>query len=236
MSTYSESNFNTQHYDDSRPNYPESFYQALIDYHSKKSNCDIAVDIGCGSGFVTFKLLQYFKHVIGTDPSSSMINQCISSLSSKEKSEHRIEFLLGTAEQQPDIVKEKSVDLITGAECCHWVDHPKFFKESARVLKPNGTLAYWFYKDPVFIGFPKANEVYNNYTYGSSCDNEEEKYDFERYMGPYYQQPGHEYLRTLLKEIEVPENEYYDVVRHEYISERDGIDSKVTPLFIRKTI
>ena len=42
------------------------------------------------------------------------------------------------------------------------------FDESYRVLKSNGTLAYWFYKDPVFIGYPEANKVYTNYTYNSS--------------------------------------------------------------------
>lgn len=35
---------------------------------------------------------------------------------------------------------------------------------------------------------------------------------FERYMGPYYQQPGHDYLRTLMKEIEVPTKYYKNVV------------------------
>ncbi|KAL6453472.1 TMT1 Trans-aconitate 3-methyltransferase [Candida maltosa Xu316] len=166
-----------------------------------------------------------------------MIAQCNSQQTSPS-----IEFKIGTAEQQPDSIRPDSVDLITGAECCHWVQHDAFFKESARVLKPNGTLAYWFYKDPVFIGHPKANEIYTNYTYNSSFDTDPDS-GFEKYMGPYYQQPGHDYLRTLMKEIEVPTDLFYDVVRHEYISERDGVPkisedpfATKTPLFIKKTI
>lgn len=244
MATYSDKSFNSQHYDDSRPNYPNQFYLELMKYHHQKGDTKLAVDIGCGTGFVTFKLTEYFDKVIGTDPSSTMINQCKESYGPEfcNNSDKKIEFLLGSGENQPKEIKPDSVDLITGAECCHWVNHERFFKESARVLKPNGTLAYWFYKDPVFIGYPKANEIYTNYTYNSSFDvnpNDE----FERYMGPYYQQPGHDYLRTLMKEIEVPTTEYYDIIRKEYISDRDGApaDSEdgfetKTPLFIKKTI
>ncbi|KAK6198740.1 S-adenosyl-L-methionine-dependent methyltransferase [Scheffersomyces amazonensis] len=245
MATYSENNFNTQHYDDSRPNYPQSFYNELIKYHesggsedTKDAKFERAIDVGCGSGFVSYKLLESFKSVYGIDPSSAMIQQC----NDKRGNHSNITFEIGYAENYPSIIKENSIDLITGAECCHWVDHPKFFKESARVLKQGGTLAYWFYKDPVFIGYPRANEIYVNYTYNSSFDLNP-KDEFERYMGPYYQQPGHDFLRTLLKEIEVPQELFYDVIRNEYISERDGAPSdysqgavEKTPLFIHKRI
>lgn len=242
MSAYSETSFDTKRYDDSRPNYPEPFYHELIKYHKEKGGTtQLAVDIGCGSGFVTFKLLEYFDHVIGTDPSSNMILQCQSHI--PQSSENKfIEFSIGSAESHPSTTMPNSVDLITGAECCHWVDHAKFFTESARVLKPNGTLAYWFYKDPVFVGYPKANAIYENYTYNSStATNPNEA--FERYMGPYYQQPGHDYLRSLLKEKSPPPDLFYDIVRHEYISERDGAPTGTenayvtkTPLFICKII
>ena len=128
MATYSAHNFNSQHYDDSRPNYPEQYYQALMKYHSQKGDNQLAVDIGCGSGFVAFKLLDYFKHVIGTDPSTTMITQCKNSTSETEQK--RIEFLIGTGEQHPPEIESDSVDLITGGECCHWVNHERFFQES----------------------------------------------------------------------------------------------------------
>lgn len=243
MATYAESNFNVQHYDDSRPNYPDQFYQTLIEYQRKTGESHLAIDIGCGSGFVAFKLLQYFNHVIGTDPSKTMIASCEASKPLHTKGKI-IQFLEGTAEAQPSEIKQDSVDLITGAECCHWVNHEKFYKESARVLKTGGTLAYWFYKDPVFIGYPEANKIYENYTYNSSLEQNPQE-TFERYMGPYYQQPGHDYLRSLLKEKSPPSDLFEDIVRHEYISERDGAPSieesddpfaTKTPLFISKTI
>ncbi|KAI5960381.1 uncharacterized protein KGF55_004673 [Candida pseudojiufengensis] len=238
MSAYSETNFNSQHYDDSRPNYTPQFYKELINYHSEKGGeFNLAVDIGCGSGFVTFELIKYFKNVIGTDPSRTMIDQCNKNVTNKNS----IEFLIGTAENQPSKIKPNSVDLITGAECCHWVNHERFYKESARVLKQNGTLAYWFYKDPIFIGYPEANKIYENYTYNSSIEKLGSGY--EKWMGNYYQQPGHDYLRSLLKEKSPPNDLYYDVIRHEYIVDRDGVPKNEvdpfktkTPLFIKKTI
>lgn len=230
MATYSDTSFDSKHYQDSRPNYPQSFYNTLLAYHDEKGGRGLAVDIGCGSGFVAFKLANYFDKVIGTDPSEVMINQC-----NQQKNE-KLSFLPGTGEAHPPEIEEGTVDLITGAECCHWVDHGRFFAESARVLKPNGTLAYWFYKDPIFVGHPRANEIYENYTYNSSFDINPND-DFERYMGPYYQQPGHDYLRTLLKEIEVPQDTFYDVIRHEYRVEKDPTPlTTVTPLSIRKRI
>ncbi|CAK9438482.1 uncharacterized protein LODBEIA_P27060 [Lodderomyces beijingensis] len=245
MSSYSEANFNSRHYDESRPNYPEPFYKALIEYQCKTGQSGLAVDIGCGSGFVAFKLMDLFDNVVGTDPSKTMIAQCRASPRPNKNPSKTIEFIQGTAERHPGIIKPSSVDLVTGAECCHWVDHEQFFRESARVLKPDATLAYWFYKDPVFIGHPEANKIYENYTYNSSLEQSRGSDEaFERYMGPYYQQPGHDYLRSLLKEKSPPESLFYDIVRHEYVSERDGAPAKngedpftsKTPLFISKTI
>ncbi|KAI5953422.1 hypothetical protein KGF54_002794 [Candida jiufengensis] len=236
MSAYSETNFNSQHYDDSRPNYTPQFYSKLINYQKQKGSFDLAVDIGTGSGFVAFELTKYFHQVIGTDPSPTMIDQC-----NNNTIKDNITFVIGTAENQPPTIKSNSVDLITGAECCHWVNHEKFYKESARVLKQNGTLAYWFYKDPIFINFPEANKIYENYTYNSSIETNGDS--FEKWMGNYYQQPGHDYLRTLLKEKSPPTDLFYDIVRQEYIVDRDGppapqedpFETK-TPLFIRKII
>ncbi|CAK7903974.1 trans-aconitate 3-methyltransferase [[Candida] anglica] len=212
MSTYSDNSFNTSHYNLARPSYPDEFYKTLMEYHDSKGKArGLAVDIGCGSGFVTFKLGKYFQKVVGTDISEKMIQQC------KEQNESDgVSFCVASAEESPKEILAGTVDLLTGAECCHWVDHPKFFAESYRVLQPGGTLAYWFYKDPIFVGNPVANEIYERYCYGSDSSE-----GYEKYMGPVWQQPGRDYLRTLLKEIIVPESQFKDVIRHEFHAEED---------------
>lgn len=228
MATYSEKDFNTSHYNDARPNYPHGFYETLMQYHDNNDINDrelpsreLAIDVGCGSGFVTFKLLEFFKSVLGTDISGTMIQQC-----NKDKrviNNNRIQFLEASAENPPSSVKDNTMDLITGAECCHWVDHDIFFKQCWRILKPGGTLAYWFYKDPIFVDYPEANDIYNEYCY-----------DHPDYMGPCYEQPGRNYLKTLLREIQVPQDLYTDIIRREYEPLREG--DTPTSLYISKKI
>jgi len=227
MATYSDKTFDTNRYDQARPSYPEEFYQCLIKYHQIDGNqLDTAIDIGCGTGIVTFQLAKYFTNVIGTDPSSTMIEQCNKFVSTRQADPNRIKFMIGSAEQFPPTIKENSCDMITGAECIHWVDHDKFFQAAHRILKPNGTLAYWFYKEPIFIGNEHANQLYDEYCYG------------EQFMGPYWQQPGKNFLRTLMKEVPVPSDLYHDVQRFEYLVDQSGrpIAMETTPLLIKMTV
>lgn len=220
MSAYSESNFNVQHYDAARPTYPDEFYTTLMNYH-QPHNTQLAVDVGCGSGFVGLKLTQYFNKVIGTDISSTMVSQCLN----RPKNPQNIDFIVAPAEQSPPEINPNSVDMITGAECCHWVDHQSFFKECYRILNPGGTLAYWFYKDPIFVDYPQANDIYNKYTLDKSE---------AELMGPLWQQPGRDYLDSLLKEVTVPESMFYDIIRHEYDPQQNP--HKTTTLYIAKTV
>lgn len=227
MSQYSDNKFDTQQYDDARPTYPKGFYDVIL---SKVSYRELAVDLGCGTGIVTYAIAPYFTKTIGTDPSKAMIRQC------KRKLVDNVEFLQGTGEQFPAEIAPDSVDLITAGECAHWFNHEAFFKECHRMLKPGGTLAFWLYKDPVFED-PRANAIYHKYTWESSFDHNTGA-DFEQYMGPYYQQPGHDYLGSLLKEKPVPSELYTDIERVEYLlddSQRPtGLQS--TPLRIKKNV
>ncbi|ODV65035.1 S-adenosyl-L-methionine-dependent methyltransferase [Hyphopichia burtonii NRRL Y-1933] len=238
MATYSAENFNTKHYDLARPSYPDQFYQTLIDYHlAKRGNrLELALDIGTGSGFVALKLINFFQKVIGTDLSPTMIKSCSENPISMENRD-KISFHVSKAEKSPDFVKENSIDMITGAECCHWLDHSAWFKECHRILKPGGTLSYWFYLDPVFIGNDFANDLFTRYAYGSSFDyGVLKKGDIERYMGPYYEQPGHEFLRTALKTVEIPPGLFEDQVVRHYDPKVHGVDPNFTTLFIEKHI
>lgn len=232
MATYSEKDFDAKHYHDARPLYPDSYYETLLLFHNvKEGNAnEFAMDVGCGSGFVGLKLTDYFSHVLGTDLSETMIQA--SRKNADAASKGTIEFLVAPAENAPEIVKANSVDMITAAEACHWMDMDKFFEESARILKPNGTLSYWFYLDPVFIGFPEATKLSLEFSYDSSVQKYGDSY--ERFLGPYFENPGHERYRSGLEGVSPPESKYYDVVRHYYHPEEH--DREHTSLYIEKTI
>lgn len=221
MATYSEKTFDAARYDAARPSYPAEFYDTLVAYHQSRdtSSRDLAVDVGCGLGFVAFELAERFKHVIGTDVSATMIEKCKGDARSRQPG---IEFVVGSGEQAPEVIAPGSVDLITGAECCHWMDHPRFFEESHRILKPSGTLAFWFYMDPVFVGQEQANKLYMQYCYLLSVADHGDK--VERFFGPYYEQPGHDFFRNGMRDVKIPGALFTDVVRHEYHPEVNARD------------
>lgn len=222
MATYSKKDFDTKTYDSARPSYPDEFYPTILDYHQGPRK--LAVDIGCGSGFVTFKLTPHFDRVIGTDISETMIAQC----KSDPRAVNGPEFFVAPGEDLAQI-ESGSVDLLTGAECCHWLNHPRWFKECHRVLRQGGTLAYWFYLDPVFVSLPIANEIYQDYAYGLKIEN-----GVDRFMGNYYEQPGHEFFRTAMKTVEIPSDLFEDILVNHYDPRHEK--PTTTTLLIKKTI
>lgn len=232
MATYSENDFNTAHYNTARPSYPDLFYQTLVQYHKEGNNPKFqsALDVGCGSGFVTFKLTEFFETVTGTDISATMIGQCQADLRASSK----IQFAVAPGEKSPEFIGENSVDMITAAECCHWFDHDLFFRECHRILKPGGTLAFWFYLDPVFPGHEKANQLYTEYAYGLSVAKYGDAY--ERFFGDFYEQPGHEFFRTAMASVSVPEPLYEDIVRHHYVPKAGENGEEITSLYIERVV
>ncbi|KAH3900794.1 class I SAM-dependent methyltransferase SCDLUD_002247 [Saccharomycodes ludwigii] len=206
MSTFADQKFDSKHYKDNRPTYPESLYNAILSYH--KGERETAVDVGCGTGIGTFPLLKYFHHVIGTDPSSKMLEPAneLKKEFEQKNTDKTIKFLCCKAENLSSVLPPDSVDLITCAEAIHWFDTDKFFKEAYKVLKTNGTLAIWAYVEPRFLDYPKANEIYEKFVF-----------DDDRYMGPCWQQPGKSYLRNFCRDIKLPTDLFSDVIKIDYV-------------------
>lgn len=200
MATYLEKDFDSHNYNSNRPRYPASLFNALLQYHNGPTQ--LALDVGCGPGTASFPLLNYVDRVIATDPSSMMIQPGIESTTPELTD--RIEFKVAPAEDL-SIIGDGSIDLLISAEALHWVDHPKFFKEAARVMRAGGTLAYWGYIEPRFVDFPKANEIYERYVY-----------EDERYMGPCWVQPGKDFLRFFFNDVHVPQDDFQDVEKWDY--------------------
>ena len=122
-------------YKDGRITYPEGLYEFLISLCEER-NC--AWDCATGTGQAADDLSEYFDRVIATDISDSLLSHA--------KNKENIEFKTATAEESG--IATASVDLVTVAQAVHWFDFELFWKEVDRVLKPNGTLAYWGYVWP----------------------------------------------------------------------------------------
>ena len=141
-----------------------------------------------------------FARVIGTDPSAGMIRQA-----REQTKETNVEFREGSAERT-DFLKDGTVDCVVAGQAAHWFDYARLWPEMARLLRPGGTVAFWGYKDPVLVDYPKATEVLNRNTYGADPET----------LGPYWSMPGRRYVQEKLRVIQPPESDFGAVERVEY--------------------
>jgi len=123
-------------YAEYRPLYPE----ALFDFVAGLTpNHRVALDCGTGNGQAATGLANHFERVIATDASAQQI---------RNASTHpRIEYRVAPAEASG--LPDGSVNLVTAAQCLHWLDTGRFFAEARRVLAAGGAIAVWGYGDPV---------------------------------------------------------------------------------------
>ena len=134
-----------------------------------------------------------------------------------------VEYRQASAESLP-FVNDEGVDLVVSGQAAHWFDYPRFFPEMRRILKRGGTLALWGYKDPVFIGRPRATNILNHYAYGTE----------EHLLGSYWSQPGRSIVQNKLRDIKPPAEDWEDVRRIEYEPEARGKHSGEGTLFLEK--
>lgn len=223
MTTFSKSGFRSINYNSFRPHYPPSFYKILTDYVSNKT-ISKTIDLGCGSGVATFPLLNISQYAVGLDLSPRMVEAANQLKTNRLNQmgifdESRIEFVQGAVEdfQAP----AASFDLITAAQCIHWFeDYDSFFISAAKHLKSGGTLAYWYYVDPVFVDFSgphdsskskeeilnSAFQLYHDFVYKNP-----------KWLGKYWEQPGRGILQNELVEVDshIPDL-YTDVKINKY--------------------
>ncbi|GGW94111.1 class I SAM-dependent methyltransferase [Salegentibacter mishustinae] len=127
-----------------RPTYPQELYQFLKE---KLHKTEKAWDCGTGNGQVAGALAKFFKEVQATDISQQQLDNAIR--------QPNIHYSVQAAEKTnfPD----NSFDLITVAQAIHWFNFEAFYKEVARVLKPDGIIAVIGYS--LFKSNPETDEV-----------------------------------------------------------------------------
>ena len=149
-------------YTTTRPAYSPSFYNRIFNYHQSHSNhWTRAYDVGTGPGNVAEVLAARFDKVIASDPSGfhTAVAKRRLSASNVTVEQCRAEDLVNLQENEG----HGKADLITLAECVPLMDAEQAFSGFAKLLRPGGTLAIWFYGKPIFAekGQEKSQQIYN---------------------------------------------------------------------------
>ena len=135
---YYESDFITSEYYKFRPTYNNEIRDIILEYlkqvTGKSPPHQLMVDVGCGSGQATNLMAPYFKKVLASDISENQIR-----IGKAQNKFDHVTYSVGRAEEID--VEDRSVDLLLSATAAHWFDLSQFFKESSRILKPDGVLA-----------------------------------------------------------------------------------------------
>ncbi|MBW1806206.1 MAG: metalloregulator ArsR/SmtB family transcription factor [Deltaproteobacteria bacterium] len=98
--------------------------------------CDVAVDLGCGTGELMQKLQPIARHVIGVDSSSKMLEQAGNRFYPNDS---RIDLRLGELEHLP--LKDGEVDCAVLSMVLHHLSTPEtLISEISRVLRKDGRL------------------------------------------------------------------------------------------------
>ena len=121
-------------YREARPTYPAELFEWLA---QQAPDTSFAWDAGCGNGQASVPLAKFFRRVLGTDPSATQIAEA--------EPRANVEYRVEPAEQCS--VPDAGASAVTCAQALHWFDHPRFYAEVKRVLKPGGIFAAWTYAD-----------------------------------------------------------------------------------------
>ncbi|KAI0020486.1 S-adenosyl-L-methionine-dependent methyltransferase [Xylariomycetidae sp. FL0641] len=209
MATFARATYSAKNYAAFRPTYPTGLYQTVLKYCRPRPNARL-LDIGCGHGIAAQGLAWRFTSIDAIDPSVSMIEQARERAQSPDSKSSKITFRQGRAEDL-SFLDTGSVDLAVAGQAAHWFDWTKAWPELARVVRPGGAVAFWGYKDPVLVRAEAATAVMERFVYGTG-----EVAPGLEAMGPYWEQPGRNILRDMLRSVHPPPEDWMDVVRPEH--------------------
>ena len=158
-----DAKFDWENYMAQRPDYTASeFYDLVWAYHERHSDRYVlAHDIGTGPGNVAEVLAKRFERVIASDPSQLHINTA-----ERRINDASVIYKHCRAEDLVNAINPNDLgkaDLVTVAECIPLMHAEQAMPVFAKLLRPGGTVAIWFYGRPIFAekGQEKSQAIYD---------------------------------------------------------------------------
>ncbi len=137
-------------YVSTRPSYSPAFYNEIYSHHAAHSSSwELAHDVGCGAGQVSAELASRFSHVVASDFNDTHLTVAQRRLQ-PEFPDSRISYTHTMGEELHTHHPPGSTDLIAVAEAMVLMDEHLALKSFSTLLRPKGTLAFWFYGRPTF--------------------------------------------------------------------------------------
>ena len=120
-------------YDEGRPHLPGKAIEILKKY--LKSEIDLIVDIGCGTGNSTEICTDYANKVIGIEPSEDMLIMA----KEKEIENNKLTFKKGFGNNTG--LDSNIANIVICSQAFHWMEPNSTIKEVSRILKKGGIFA-----------------------------------------------------------------------------------------------
>jgi SAM-dependent methyltransferase len=137
-----------------RPKYPSQLFDRVFAFHQSHGGAfHAAHDAGCGPGITAAVLSQRFQRVICSDYSANAVEAAkniLTEFSRENNLQTEWTFRQSAAEDMAAWIAPDSLDMVTMSECLHWTDTAKTMAAVAKVLKPGGTFAVWYYSNAIF--------------------------------------------------------------------------------------
>jgi SAM-dependent methyltransferase len=126
-------------YDRLRPGPPEAAVDWLV-----PAGCQVAVDLGAGTGLLTRALARKVRHVVAVEPDPRMA--AVLQAHAAEARSHGIRVAQSRGEEIP--LPDASADGVFASSAWHWLDPERAPREIARVLRDGGRLGViWTTRD-----------------------------------------------------------------------------------------
>jgi SAM-dependent methyltransferase len=124
-----------------RHGYPDGVIDILADTFQLSAD-DLVVDLGCGTGQLTFPVAARVRAVVGVDPELDMLRRA--SQAARELNVPNVSWMLGSDTDLPRLggLFGGPVGAVTVGQALHWMaDHDELFRSAAKLVRPGGGIA-----------------------------------------------------------------------------------------------